>query len=257
MTGIKITDFIIVLFIFLRIVSAFSAAPVFSNKALPVMTRVLLSFFLAVILFLAIDTSTWEVEFTIWFLAITAIKEIITGLIIGFMVNLIFYGISFAGTFIGFDIGLMMAQVMNPMEESNNNVIGEMIYFSAMLIFFIVNGHHYVLRGLGYSFTIIPVGNETINESVNIIIIKYSAQVFVLAIKIASPIIVSFFLVHLAEGVTARVIPQMQVFFVTQPLKIGLGFILLSVGVPIYVHVIKNLLEAYENNLFELIQAME
>ncbi|MBL1212539.1 MAG: flagellar biosynthetic protein FliR [Ignavibacteriae bacterium] len=257
MTGIQITDFVVVLFIFLRIVAALSAAPVFGNKAMPVLSRMILSFFLAVIIFLAVDTSSWEIEFTISFLAITAIKEIITGLIIGFMVNLVFYGISFAGTFIGFDIGLMMAQVMNPLEETNNNVVGEMIYFSAMLIFFLVNGHHYVLKGLGYSFTIIPIGSETINESVNIIIIKYSAQVFILAVKIASPIIVSFFLVKLAEGVTARVIPQMQVFFVTQPLKIGLGFILLSIGVPIYVHVIKNLLESYENSLFELIKAME
>jgi flagellar biosynthetic protein FliR len=75
-------------------------------------------------------------------------------------------------------------------------------------------------------------------------------------VKIAAPIMVSFFLIHIGEGIIARVIPQMQVFFVTQPLKIGLGFALLAGITPIYVYVIKNLLQDYENSLFNLIKAM-
>ena len=61
---------------------------------------------------------------------------------------------------------------------------------------------------------------------------------------------------YIAEGIIARVIPNMQVFFVTQPLKIGLGFALLISVTPVYVYVIKNLLKDYEDNLFQLIKAM-
>ena len=54
----------------------------------------------------------------------------------------------------------------------------------------------------------------------------------------------------------ARAIPQMQVFFVTQPLKLGLGFILMSMILPVYIYVIKNLLESYEDSLFSLIKGI-
>ena len=101
-----------------------------------------------------------------------------------------------------------------------------------------------------------PIGKFVVNKSVLNILIKYSASVFVIAVKIAAPVMVSFFLIHIAEGIIARVIPQMQVFFVTQPLKIGLGFALLAFAVPTYVFVIKGLLRSYEESLFKLIKAM-
>jgi flagellar biosynthetic protein FliR len=85
---------------------------------------------------------------------------------------------------------------------------------------------------------------------------KYAVSVFVIAIKIAAPVLVSFFLIHIAEGIVARVIPQMQVFFVTQPLKIGLGFAMLAMVIPTYVYVIKSLLRSYEESLYQLIKAM-
>jgi len=169
---------------------------------------------------------------------------------------MIFYGISFAGSLIGFDIGLSGAQLLNPLEETENNVLGEAVYFLAMLVFLLINGHHYLIRALYTSFSIVPLGKYVINKPVYELLLKYSASVFVITVKIAAPILVSFFLVHIAEGILARVIPQMQVFFVTQPLKIGLGFALLAFAVPTYVYVIKGLLRSYEESLYLLIKAM-
>jgi flagellar biosynthetic protein FliR len=67
---------------------------------------------------------------------------------------------------------------------------------------------------------------------------------------------VSFFLVHLAEGIIAKVIPNIQVFFVTQPIKIGLGLVVIIAVIPFYVLVVKYLLQGYEYQLLELIRAM-
>jgi flagellar biosynthetic protein FliR len=96
----------------------------------------------------------------------------------------------------------------------------------------------------------------TINQSVYQLLVKYSAAVFIIAVKIASPIMVSYFLIYLAEGIIAKVIPQMQVFFVVQPLVVGLGFILLVALAPVYLYVIKYLLKGYEANLMSIIRAM-
>ncbi|QQS35491.1 MAG: flagellar biosynthetic protein FliR [Ignavibacteriales bacterium] len=256
MTNILVADFVLVLLIFLRIISAMVASPVFSNKALPVIPKIFISFVIAYIVFLSVDTAQVKFDITVWSLFFFAVKEIITGLIIGFMMNFVFYGISFAGHIIGFDMGLTIADVFNPMEETNNNVVGEVIYISALLVFFLINGHHYLIRGLAYSFSVVQLGKFSINASVYDLLVKYSASIFIIAVKISSPILVSFFLVHLGEAVIARVMPQVQIFFVTQPLKIGIGFLLIMIAVPFCIYVIKILLKDYENNLFTLVKAM-
>jgi flagellar biosynthetic protein FliR len=113
-----------------------------------------------------------------------------------------------------------------------------------------------VIKGLTYSYTIIPIGEFGVSESLLNLLIKYTTTIFVIAVKIASPIMVSFFLLHVAEGVLARVIPQMQVFFVVQPIKIGLGLTIIAIVIPLYIYLIKNLLIEYEGKLYNFIQVM-
>lgn len=254
MFGIK--EFIILFLIFIRISATFVSAPVFGSKVIPLLAKLFLALVVSYIIFLTIDTSYLADVPTGWMLVIFAIKEALTGLTIGFMMQFVFYGISYAGTLIGFDMGLNTAEVFNPNEEINGNVIGEVLYYGALLVFFLINGHHYLISSLKYSFSVVPVGEFSITQAVHSMIIKSASSVFIIAVKIASPIIVSFFLVHIAEGIISRLIPQMQVFFVTQPLKIGLGLVILTAVVPIYVYVIKNLLKDYERQLTILIQNM-
>jgi flagellar biosynthetic protein FliR len=256
MMNIPVGDFIIVILIFLRIISAFTSAPVYGDRAVPVLVKVFLSMVIAYIVFLTIDKSGIVVETSLGWLVTNAIKEIITGLIIGFMLNFVFYGVSYAGNLIGFDIELSMAETLNPFDSTDNNVVGQLLFFGAILIFFLINGHHYIISALVYSFSVVHIGKFSINQPVFDLLIKYAGSIFVIAVKIASPIIVSYFLIYLAEGIMAKVIPQMQVFFVTQPLIIGLGILLLTGLVPIYLYVIKYLLKGYESNLVSLIKAM-
>lgn len=256
MTDILITHFIIFLFVFVRIISVFTAAPLFSNENFPVLAKIALSLITAYVIFSFMDKGNVQLEISLWFIATNVLKEVVTGLVIGFSVNIIFYAVSFAGSIMGFDIGLAMANVFNPSEGTQNNVIGEYIYILAIFIFILINGHHYIIRGLTYSFSIIPLGHYSIDGEVYNHLVKLSAAVFVLAVKIASPIMVTFFLVHIGAGILARIIPQMQVFFVLYPLKIGLGIFLLILTTPLYLYIIKNLLSSYEEKLYQLIQMM-
>lgn len=252
MTNILVSDFIILLLIFLRILAAFIAAPVLGHKAIPVVVKIFLAFVVAYILFSIQDKSTIHVEANLWWLSVTAFKEILTGLLIGFTTNLVFYGFLFAGSIIGFQMGLNMAEVFNPMDESQTNILGEIIYLIAMFLFFIIEGHHYIIRALEASILVIPIGNYSFNQPVFDLLIKFAGSAFIIAIKISAPFLISFFLVQVGEGIVARVIPQMQVFFVTQPLKIGLGLFLFVLVMPVLVYAIKNLLYSIETNLFTL-----
>jgi flagellar biosynthetic protein FliR len=256
MTNILVSDFVIALWIFLRIVAAMFSSPVYGNEALPNLAKIMISAIIAYIVFLTIDTTNIIIQYNLLAIALVGIKEVITGLIIGFSMNIVFHGISFAGMLIGTDMQLSMASVMNPLSEDQSNVIGDLIYFMAMLIFFVIDGHHYVIRAVVASYKIVPIGKYSITEPAYQLMIKYAASVFVIAVKIASPIMVSFFLIHLAEGIIARIIPQMQVFFIMQPVSVFIGFLLIIAALPIYVLFIKNLLMNFENDLYQLIKAM-
>lgn len=254
--NIPVADFVAVLMIFIRIISAFSTAPIFGNKALPVPARIFLSFVTAYVIFSAVGAPGYQIQFTLGWLFVNAVKEVVTGLIIGFTLHIIFFAISFAGSIICFEMGLSMAEVFNPSEGTQSNIMGEAIYIASFLIFFLINGHHYLIRGLAFSFSVMPVGNFEMNKPLYEALVKYAGMVFIIALKIASPILVSYFLIHIAEGIIAKVIPQMQVFFVTQPLKIGVGFLLLTALVPIYIYFIKYLLKSYEDSLYSLLKTM-
>jgi len=256
MTNILINDFIIVLFILLRIVSAFVASPFYGHVAIPGQVKVLLALVIAYMTFLSLPNRELNVEITLWMFFFFGVKEVFTGLIIGYSLNIIFYGISFAGSLMGIEMGLSMAEVFNPLADSNNNVIGDIMYFMALLIFLMIDGHHYLIRGLIYSFRVIPIGKLALSDSFLTLLLRYSGAVFVIAVKIASPLMVTFFLVNIASGVITRIIPQMQVFFVTQPLMLGLGFFMIIAVIPIYIYVIKNLLKDYEDQLYQIIRAM-
>lgn len=253
---IPITEFVLVLLIFMRIFAAFVASPVIGNKAIPVLTKVFLSLILAYICFLTIDKTHIEVQLSLAWLLTNSIKEIITGVILGFMLNFVFFGIQYAGSLMSFSMELSMAESLNPVDGTSSNLIGEIYYFAAILLLLLINGHYYIISGLVYSFSIIHIGKFSVSKPVYDLILKYTGAVFVIAVKIASPILVSFFLVYLAEGILARVVPQMQVFFVTQPLITGLGIFMLFALTPVYIYVIKSLLHGYENNLASIIKAM-
>ncbi len=251
-----IIDFIIVFLIFVRISTALIASPVFGGRSVPALPKIFLSLVIAYVVYLTIDRNAIASVPSGWMLVILSFKEAITGLIIGFMLQFVFWGVSYAGTLIGFDMGLTMAEVFNPSSDESGNVVGEFLYYGALMIFFLINGHHYIISSLKHSFSVVPLGKFVISKPVFDLIIIYSASVFIIAVKIASPIIVSFFLVHIGEGIVARIIPQMQVFFVTQPLKVGIGVAMLAAITPLYLYVIKNLLQDYENKLYSLIAAM-
>ncbi|MCE1190491.1 MAG: flagellar biosynthetic protein FliR [Ignavibacteria bacterium] len=251
-----IGDFLTIFFIFVRITAMVFTAPTLNTNSIPTTAKLFFSLTFAYVMFFTIKPQhlTYDIGFVL--LATYAFKEAITGIIMGFMLNFVFFGFMFAGTQMGMDLGLSMAQTFDPTSDIENNLIGQILNYAGALVFFTINGHHYLVRGLAVSFQVIPLGHYTVNESVYILLVKFSAAIFVIAVKIAAPIMVAYFLLHTATGIVSRIIPQMQVFFVIQPLQIGLGLVLLSASAPIIVMMMKTIIENLEGNLYDLIKVM-
>lgn len=256
MTNILISDFITGLFVFLRIAGVIFIAPVFGHGSVPVLAKMFLAIVITYMLMFLVKDFQFNQEQGLLMLALTGAKELITGMIIGFAFNIVFWGISYGGMLTGQETGFGVAAMFNPSVEFENNIIGDFYYLIAMMVFLLINGHHFIIQALSSSLKIIPLGTYVISGNLATELAKYAGGVFIIAIKIAAPVLVSFFLVHVAMGVISRVIPQMQVFFVVLPLKMILGLMLMASAAPITIYIIRNLLIQYQEGLSYILTVM-
>ena len=154
--------------------------------------------------------------------------ELILGLVLGLLVRFLFAAIQTGGQLAGFQMGFSMINVMDPISGTSESVTAHFLYMTSLLTFLCLNGHLYLLKGLAQSFELVPPGSLFISPQLVQNIITFSGQIFILAIKIAAPIITAIFLVDLALALISRAAPQMNVLFVGFPIKICVGFLFLG-----------------------------
>jgi flagellar biosynthetic protein FliR len=253
---IYVSQFVLFLLLFARVTSLVVIAPVFGYQNVPVQVKVALGLFLAFVLFPVVDGMAIPVDLQLVSLALLVIKEVIVGLLIGFVAGLIFAGVRYAGELMAFDMGFSAANVFDPENGAQNPIVGEFLYLFVLLAFLLINGHHFLLEAVQLSYNLVPIGSVTLNAAVANRIIDFSGLVFVIAVKFAAPLIVSLFLTNIALAILARVMPQMNIFTVSFPLKIGVGLIVLMTTGPLMVFVFKKSLSVFETSILELIKVM-
>ncbi|MBA4395734.1 MAG: hypothetical protein C0407_19445 [Desulfobacca sp.] len=165
---------------------------------------------------------------------IIILQELILGLTMGFAVRLLFWGVEIAGTMISDAMGISMATMINP-EMGRSTEISTLLGLIAMLLFLIMNLHHDLIYGIVKSYEVIPVARIRI-DTLLIKGISLSGQVFVLAIKMAAPVLVGMLLVNILMGFIYKAAPQMNVFFVSMPVYLFIGLIILLLSTPFLIH---------------------
>jgi len=153
---------------------------------------------------------------------------VILGLILGLMVNFLFGAVQLGGQIIGFQMGFAMVNVVDPITGVSNAVSAHFLYMCTMLTFLVLNGHLELLNAVALSFQYVPPGGLLINPEISTHIFKFSNLMFVLAIKIAAPVMAALFLVDLSLALIARAAPQMHVLVLGFPIKITVGFFFLG-----------------------------
>ena len=150
--------------------------------------------------------------------------ELLVGLMLGLYVYFIFAGVQTAGQLMGFQMGFTMMQLADPLSGAQLPGTSHLLYMVALVIFLTLDGHLYLLQALTSSFAIMPPGGFVPRPVLISEIIRLSAQMFILAVKIAGPILAALFLVELALALMAKAAPQMNLLVIGMPLKIAVGF---------------------------------
>jgi len=225
------------LLIFCRITSFFVVAPVFSSRNVPAPFKIGLAFFVTWILFAAVGMNEQPVTMDSLY-ALTVIREILVGLLLGFLAYLFFTAVQVAGSFTDMQMGFGMANVIDPMTGTSTPLLGNLKYMVATLLFLTFNGHHHLLQAIMDSYQWIPLQNELFTKlysgEISEFLLQSFTKMFSLAFQLAAPLVVSLFLADVGLGILAKTAPQFNVFVIGLPLKILIGFLILLLMIPSY-----------------------
>ncbi len=231
-------------------------APMFGHQVIPLQIKVVLSMFLSYVLFAFNISQGVVVDLNLVSLFVLALKELIAGASIGFTIGIIFGGVRYAGELISYDMGFSMATMYDPENNTSFPVLGELLYWYLLMIFILMNGHHFIIEALVSSYTIIPIGTWNISEGAVQKLISLTGQMFVIAVKIASPVLVSLFIANVSIGILNKAMPQMNIFGIIFSLKIGLGAIVMIATIPVIAFVFKKTLSVFESSIVEFMRLL-
>lgn len=242
--------------VFVRIGGLFVAAPFFGHRSIPVRVRVLFAVLLAHLLVGFVPQDSLGPEaLTLVGMASGVVVEAFTGLLLGFAAHLIFWAVSYAGEVLGFQMGLTMAQVFNPIDGTQSNPIGNILSFTFLLIFILLDGHHEVLRAMVVSFEVVPLSGGTL-AAASPLLLNWVGEFFVTALRLAAPFMVTIFLVDVALGVFARMVPQADLFSLGLPAKLLAGLLLLALYMAYFFPVATNLVGELLTHLRSVIEVI-
>ena len=224
--------FILFLLVLVRTAGIFMLTPIFGSRQMPMQCRSALAVAFTMV-FVPVVAVNGDLPTDMLPLLIMIIREASVGLAIGFVCSLVFSTIQIAGEFIDFQSGLAFASMVDPASGNRSGIMGRFQNTFALLLFLATNAHHYVIRGLSESFAIAPIGHAGINAAVAGSITELFSSLFSVAVRISLPIVGAVIIADVAMAIMARVVPQIQVFFVGMPIKLGLALFAMLTAIPV------------------------
>jgi len=220
-----------------RISGLIVSAPVLGDRTIPVQVKAGFAFILSLIFYPIVAAPQVGSDPNIVSVVLITISEVGVGLLIGFSARLLFTGIAMAGEVIGFQMGIGIANVFDPATSAQGAVVAQFVSILAMLMWLAVGAHHTFIRALAESFTLIPIGTPWSFAGWEVLD-NAAASMFVLALKLVAPVLLLLFFVYVALGLISRAVPQIQVFFVSFPLTVGLGLLTLAFALPAFMSLV-------------------
>lgn len=246
-------QFNVFLLVLLRVSALLVVAPIFGHRSWMGRAKVGLSFLVAIVLFPMVADQGLDLPTGVFAYAFLMVREVLMGVVLGFSVLLLFVGIQFAGQLTGLQMGFGIVNVIDPQSSNQISIIGQFLNILAVLLLLTFNGHHMILTALVTSFETVPLGGVTFHDGLMFKIMALTAEIFVIAIKIAAPILMALFLVTVSMGILARTVPQMNVFMVGFPLQIAVGMSALIVVLPLFSGMLERLLEHTNRDMIALL----
>ena len=209
---------------FLRIGGILFAMPIIGDTPTPIRARVLLALAITIGLYSSIPAS-WapNLDTDVVVIGLFVGKELIVGLMIGFMARIAFAGILMAAAIVSYQMGFGTSNLFLPDLNSQLDAFTAFHRAIMMLLFLVLGLHHMFLAAIHETFVMIPGGAFTIKQELGQFLIDISAGLFVTALQMAAPVLIALMFTMTGMGLIARTVPQMNVFILSFPASFFIG----------------------------------
>lgn len=210
----------------LRLAGTFVATPILAPASVPLPVRALLIVGFSITLSLGLPRTAAPAG--LGDLVAACLTELALGATLGLGILLAFAAVSGAGQLVGIEIGFGLGQAIDPSSNASMPTVAAAFQQLAVLVLFLLNGHHALLRGLAYSLERFPLGRPwPLDAAFGPIVVQVSG-LLTLGFALAAPVVFCLLLVEMALGVMARNLPQMNMLAVGIPIKIVAGLVALA-----------------------------
>lgn len=244
--------------ILLRMSAFVVSAAIFNTASIPAYLKVLMSLVFTIVVFQSVATNSALVRLSEsqGDLLLLAGREVLVGVVLGFVTRLFFFAITMAGEIVSISTGLGQAQMFNPMMGSMGNAMEQFYSIIATLVFLSVNGHHMMIMGIVESFTSTPVALLSFDYSSFAEIVMKMQSFFIIGIKISAPVLISMIIVQLGIALLSRVVPQINVLVTSASVTVLIGFVIMFISLPLLVMQMSGLVDFSMNEFFKFLRTI-
>ena len=242
-----------------RVVGLMLIAPIFGSRLVLLRVRASLALFLAVALLPALPAAAQQTvgaaDEPLW-LVLALVLETAIGFLIGLAAQFVFAGVQMAGQLAGIQMGLGLANLIDPQTQERVTSMAQWLNLSALFLFLSLDGHHLLIRAVAESLRVLPVGPASLNGAGIGMVLTLAGGIFVVALKLASPVLVLVLMINGALGVLTKMIPQLNVMVVGFGLNVAAGFFVLAASQPFAFRVLENSFGGLLGTLGTLVRAL-
>ncbi len=242
------------LFVLIRTGSMLMLAPVFGTPNVPLRIKTGLAIVLSLVLMSIVPPV--EMPRDLIGLCLGIAGELLIGFTIGLTVRFVFAGFEFAGQVSGFQMGLGMANVYDPINSVQITVLGRLMSILSLLIFLSINGHLLVIAALKKSFETVPPYGTHLTGTLMQHILHISGNVFVTGVKIAAPVMATLLFLNTSLGIMARTVPQLNMFVIGFAVATIVGFLVMAMSMPFFQGAMVRLMHDMWWRVFRLLEVM-
>ncbi len=228
---VNVAEVCLFLSLLLRIGLVVFLLPFFSGQQVSTMIKAGVCLTLSLLLYPSLKDVVQPVPLDLVSLSMVVIAELIIAMILSLSCIITLASFQHAGDVVSFQMGLAFAQVADPQSGGQVTLLSRWFNLVALLVFFTLNGHHYLLRAIVASFQTIPLGAGVLTPVNYAGMISLSAKMFVIAVKLAAPVMVVIVLLQVGLGFMGKFAPQMNILMTSFPITITLGLLFLSFSV--------------------------
>lgn len=231
------SNFKVFLAIAFRVGGLFFTAPFFGHRAIHFLPRTGLALLISLILLPITSATPVNLPAQLPSYLLLLVTQALIGALIGVLFYLLFWGIEIGGSLLGLQLNLESGD-----PEEGMSPVSRLQVFLGLLIFLGLNGHHLLISSVFQSFELIPIGELKVSSFALERIIQLSGAVFVIALRIAAPVIVTLFIVDLLLGILGRTTPHSDLYSNFMPARLGAGLVILALSFPVFGAIMEKLL---------------